>query len=75
MVIIVGRRDTAPLQDRYPVAAAHVVCNLRRKALVVHEQEVDLPDVANQEFFEAVGEKMASLTNEYRGSDSYAYTS
>ena len=35
--------------------------NLRREALVVHQQELNFPDVADKELFEAVGEDVASL--------------
>ena len=49
--------------------------DLRSVTLVVHQEQFELANVADVEFFEAVGEKMASLTNKYRGSDSYVYTS
>ena len=53
-----------PLEDSDAVAAADVVRNLCCEALVVHQQEIQLPDVANQELLETVGEKMTSLRRE-----------
>ena len=46
----------APLKDGSAVAAADVVCDLSSKALVVHEEKFNLSYIANQEFFEAVGQ-------------------
>jgi hypothetical protein len=37
------------------------VCNLCCEAFVVHEEKVDFPHIVDQEFFKAVGKKMASL--------------
>ena len=37
------------------------MCDLCRKAFVVHKKKVDFPRIVNQELFEAVGEEMASL--------------
>ena len=51
-----------PLQDRDTVTAADVVRNLGCKALVVHQEKVNFPCVADQELLEAVGEKMAGLS-------------
>ena len=50
-----------PLKDGNSVSAAHVVGNLRRKALVVHKEEFEFPNVANEELFEAVGKEMTGL--------------
>lgn len=46
----------APLQNDSPVPAADVVCDLCREAFVVHQEKVDFPHIADQEFLEAVGE-------------------
>lgn len=54
-------RRNVPLQDECPVAAADVVCNLRREAFVVHQEEVDFPHVADKELLQAVGKKMTGL--------------
>ena len=37
------------------------MCDLCRKAFVVHQEKVDVPYVVNQEFLETIGEEMASL--------------
>ena len=50
-----------PLKDECPVAAAHVVCNLRREGFVVHQEKVNFPDVADQELLEAIREEMTGL--------------
>lgn len=52
---------SGPLENGDAVAAANVVRNLRSKGLIVHEQEIELPDVANQELLEAVGEEVTGL--------------
>lgn len=54
----------APLENGDTVAAADVVSDFRRKTLVVHQQEVQLPDVADQELLEAAGEEVSGLANE-----------
>ena len=54
-------RATLPLQDECPVAAAHVVRNLRRVGFVVHEEKVNFPDVVHQELLKAIGKEMAGL--------------
>ena len=51
-----------PLKDECPVAAAHVVCNLRREGFVVHQEKVNFPDVADQELLEAIREEMTGLS-------------
>lgn len=38
-------RTSSPLQDGDPVPAAHVVRNLGRKALVMHQEDVNVPYV------------------------------
>ena len=53
-----------PLKDECPVAAAHVVCNLRREGFVVHQEKVNFPDVADQELLQAIREKVTSLWND-----------
>ena len=35
--------------------------NLRSESLVVHQQKIQLPDVADQELLEAVGKKVTGL--------------
>ena len=52
-----------PLKDDCPVAAADIVCNLRREAFVVHEEKINFPDVADQELLQAVREHMPGLQN------------
>ena len=37
------------------------MCDLGGEALVVHEEEVELPDVADKELLETVGEEVAGL--------------
>ena len=54
-------RVAIPLKNGDTVAAADVVRDLRRESLVVHQQEIQLPDVADQELLEAVGEEVAGL--------------
>ena len=54
-------RDNEPLKNDCPVAAAHVVRNLRREAFVVHEEKVNFPNVADQELLQAVGEEVTGL--------------
>ena len=55
-----GMRD-APLENCNPVLAAHAMRNLRREALVVHQQELELTNVVHQELLQSVGQKVASL--------------
>lgn len=50
-----------PLKNRNSVLAAHTVRNLRRKALVVHQQQLELANVVHQELLQSIGQKMASL--------------
>ena len=57
----------APLEDGDAVAAADVVGNLGGEALVVHQQEVQLPYVADQELLQTIGEKVASLEKRVMG--------
>ncbi len=52
-----------PLEYECPVAAADVVCDLRREAFVVHEEKVNFPDVVNQELLQAIREEMTGLRN------------
>ena len=52
------------------------MCDLCRKAFVVHKEKVDVPYVVNQEFLETIGEEMASLlvasiTDLFVSSDEY----
>ena len=53
-----------PLKDSDTVAATDVVCDLRSESLVVHQQKIQLPDVADQELFKAVGEEVTGLSYE-----------
>ena len=55
-----GNRDS-PFKDGDAVTRADVVCDLRRESLVVHQQEIQLPDVADQELLEAVGQEVTGL--------------
>ena len=48
-----------PLENDDTVAAADVVCNLGRVAFVVHEQKLEFPDIADEEFLQAVGKEMS----------------
>ena len=50
-----------PFEDEYAIAAADVVSDLCREAFVVHEEKVELPDVADQELLQAVWKKMSGL--------------
>lgn len=51
----------APFQYRRTVAAADVVGNLSGIAFVVHQKEIELPHVADQEFLQTVREEMSRL--------------
>ena len=55
------RLPDEPLENRDTVAAADVVCDLSSEALVVHKQKIQLPDVADQELLEAVGQEVTGL--------------
>jgi hypothetical protein len=50
-----------PADDLNAVAGRHAVCDLRREALVVHKEEVNLLHVVHQELLEAVREEVAGL--------------
>jgi hypothetical protein len=50
-----------PADDLNAVAGRHAVCDLRREALVVHQEEVNLLHVVHQELLEAVREEVAGL--------------
>jgi hypothetical protein len=50
-----------PADDLNTVAGGHAVCDLRREALVVHQEEVNLLHVVHQELLEAVREEVAGL--------------
>lgn len=39
----------APLQDGNPVAAAHTMCNLRREAFIVHQQQVHISHIVDKQ--------------------------
>ena len=56
----------APLENDDAVAGADVVCDLRGKGFVVHEEKVNLLDVLDDELLESVGEKMAGLKQQVR---------
>ena len=55
-----GLVDT-PFQDDSPVAAAHVVSDLGSVLPIVHQQEVDLPNVIDQEFLQPAGKEVSCL--------------
>ena len=57
----IRERQHIPLKDLDTVAAADVVGDLSSEALVVHKQKIQLPDVADQELLEAIGEEVAGL--------------
>ena len=57
--------EHVPLQNLNPLPAADIVCNLGGKALVVHEEEVDLTDVVDHQLLQAVGEEVAGLIQIY----------
>ena len=50
-----------PLKDECPVAAAHVVCNLRREGFVVHQEKVDFASIVDDKLFEAVWKHVSCL--------------
>ena len=50
-----------PFQDNSPVAAAHVVSDLSSVLPIVHQQQVDLPDVVDQELLQTIGEEVSCL--------------
>ena len=50
-----------PFEDGGAVSAAHVVGDLGGEGLVVHQQKVELPNVADEELLEAVREEVAGL--------------
>lgn len=55
-----GLVDT-PFQDDSPVAAAHVVSDLGSVLAIVHQQQVDLPGVVDQEFLQPAGKEVSCL--------------
>ena len=60
--VMQNKKGHAPRQYGDPVPTRDAVCDLRRELFVVHKQEVDLLDVVDNEFFEAVGQEMSSLS-------------
>lgn len=56
-----SRVGCVPLEEGNAVAAADVVGDLSSEALVVHQQEIQLPYVTDQELLQATGEEVASL--------------
>jgi hypothetical protein len=52
---IQNKIEYVPRQDGNPVPTRDAVCDLGREFFVVHEQEVDLLEIVNDEFFEAIG--------------------
>ena len=60
-------QETIPLENGDAVAAADVVRDLCRESLVVHQQEIQLPDVADQELLETVWQNVASLCTQLAG--------
>jgi hypothetical protein len=55
------RFGDAPLQDDSPVTAAHVVRDLGGVFAVVHQQQVNFPDVVDQELLQTTGKKVSRL--------------
>ena len=55
------RGEHIPLKNLDTVAAADVVRNLRREALVVHQEKVNFPHVADKELLQAVREEVTGL--------------
>lgn len=49
------KREHAPRQYGDPVSTRDAMCDLSRELFVVHKQEIDLPEVVDDEFFETVG--------------------
>jgi hypothetical protein len=50
-----------PLQDDHPVSTAHVVCDLRGVAFIVHKEQLEFPDIIHQKFLQAIGKKVTCL--------------
>ena len=63
----IRERQHIPLKDLDTVAAADVVCDLRRVAFVVHEEKVNFPNIADQELLQAIGKKVAGLEKRVMG--------
>jgi hypothetical protein len=59
--LVLERSIYTPLKDGNPVLAAYTVRNLRRKALVVHQQELEITDIVYQQLLEPIGKKVTSL--------------
>jgi len=57
---IIGIVDT-PFQDDGPIAAAHIVGDLRSVLAIVHQQQVNLPNVIDKELLQPAGEKVSCL--------------
>ena len=57
-------KDLLPLEYYSPVSAGDIVGYLRCKRLVVHQQQVDLPDIGNEQLLESVWQQVSCL--EYR---------
>lgn len=53
--VIQYKREHAPRQYGDPVPTRDAMCDLSRELFVVHKQEIDLPEVVDDEFFETVG--------------------
>ena len=49
------KREHAPRQDSDSVPTRDAMCDLCRELFVVHKQEIDLPEVVDDEFFKTVG--------------------
>lgn len=49
------QKTFVPLEDDDAVPAADVVRNLGSEALVVHQEDIDIPGVGDEELFQAVG--------------------
>lgn len=66
-----------PLEDGGAVSAADVVCDLSSEGLVVHQEDIEFPDVVDEELLETVREEVAGLKEErlILGEDSFAIPS
>ena len=51
----------APFQDNSSVAAAHIMSDLCSVLAIVHQQQVDLSDVVDQEFLQTIGKEVPCL--------------
>lgn len=50
-----------PLKNQSAVSAADIVCNFCSVCFIVHKEDLNLLDISDKEFLEAVGHEMAGL--------------